>query len=143
MLIAANLFARLIQHHLFRAEKQFHCTEPYLLSFLRTRGNFWRLQPSLFQSCGTVFHIYQVPPYHQDYFILTSFIFTHVLTGASGIWANTVMFSFLRNCHPPFRKTLPFLKKQSSGNFSRHIHRVVCWNEPWNFFVKKQHWDSL
>ena len=124
MLIAAKLFTRLIQHHLFRAEKQFHCTEPYLLSFSRTKGKFWRSQSSLFQSCGAVFHIYQVPPYHQYYFILTSFIFTHMLTGASG------SSFFLKNCHPPFRKTLPFLKKQSSGKVSRHIHRVVCWNEP-------------
>ena len=69
--------------------------------------------------------------------ILTSFISTHMLTGTSGIWTNTVMFSFLKNWHPTFTKTLPFLKKQSSGKVPSHIHTIVCWNEPWIFFVWK------
>lgn len=68
VLIAAELFTRLIQHHLFPTEKQFHWTEPCLLSFSRTKGNFWSSQSSLFQSCDNIFHIKQVPPDLQYYF---------------------------------------------------------------------------
>ena len=127
----------LIQHHQSHTEKQFHCTEPCLLSFPRTKGNF-EGHNLLYFNHVRLFSIF-IKSFQTTSFvfsILANFISTHMLTGTSGIWVNTVMFSFLKNCHPAFRKTLPFLKKQSSGKDSRHIHTVVCWNEPWIFFVK-------
>ena len=76
--------------------------------------------------------------------ILTSFISTHMLTGTSGIWTNTVMFSFLKNWHPTFTKTLPFFEKAiiQESSKSHPYSSLLEWAV--NLFcVKKQHWDSL
>ena len=71
-----------------------------------------------------------------------SFISTHILTVTSGIWANTVMFSILKNCHPAFRKSLPFLKKTIIWeSFKAH----PCSSREWavNFFYEKRNLGTL